>query len=541
MVCNNNALQSIGYGKIDPVNKTSTTHTAITDQAGLSHINTKNFKQKEVQNQLNPILINDFNKEQALKELNAQVTITQAFDTERRAIRSEFAKKAEDYRKKAKDLVDDNPRKAELETKAKQIDDNLRIFDGITSALYAPNSNGIIGDTVRAASPQLAYQIGQEFKRKDQEGSAQHLLAHAILGAAVSYATGNNITTGVLSGATSEAVAPALANYLYGTNEPSELNQEQKDTIVSILNLATVTTAYTATDGNTTDAMSAAEIGKVGVENNQIEEIRLEIMREHELRSNDPEWDKAFREAEWKQLVILNEAAKFVISPYGAGVDYYNTENLSEKALAIASAIPAERAATKGYGLAKKLFEEAAALYKSNKLTSAGKKVEQAVVELQRGRTNQWSQLANKPQANSIYRFDNGFQYTTDAQKRVKEVSADLRIDPWNRNAYQQRIAGGLCRQESDCGGHLIASIFGGPGEAINLVPMDAKLNGAGGEWYKLEQQWKKTLQAGGKVQVKIQPIYSGNSKRPESFVINQVINDVKLDSQTLKNTSTGN
>ena len=94
MVCNNNALQSIGYGKIDPVNKTSTTHTAITDQAGLSHINTKNFKQEEVQNQLNPIITNDFNQEQALKELNAQVTITQAFDTERRAIRSEFAKKS---------------------------------------------------------------------------------------------------------------------------------------------------------------------------------------------------------------------------------------------------------------------------------------------------------------------------------------------------------------------------------------------------------------------------------------------------------------
>ena len=60
--------------------------------------------------------------------------------------------------------------------------------------------------------------------------------------------------------------APALANYLYGTKDPSELNQEQKDTIVSILNLATVTTAYTATDGNTTDAVSASEIGKVGME-----------------------------------------------------------------------------------------------------------------------------------------------------------------------------------------------------------------------------------------------------------------------------------
>ncbi|MPX19653.1 hypothetical protein CPI31_08875 [Moraxella catarrhalis] len=94
-------------------------------------------------------------------------------------------------------------------------------------------------------------------------------MAHAILGAAVSYATGNNITTGALSGATSEAVAPALSDFLFNTKDPSELTQEQKDTIVSILNLATVTTAYTATDGNTTDAVNASEIGKVGVEWNK--------------------------------------------------------------------------------------------------------------------------------------------------------------------------------------------------------------------------------------------------------------------------------
>lgn len=62
--------------------------------------------------------------------------------------------------------------------------------------------------------------------------------------------------------------APALANYLYGTKDPSELTQDQKDTITNILNLATVTTAYTATDGNTTDAVSAAEVGKVAIENN---------------------------------------------------------------------------------------------------------------------------------------------------------------------------------------------------------------------------------------------------------------------------------
>ncbi|MFL1733100.1 HNH endonuclease, partial [Moraxella oculi] len=232
--------------------------------------NTENFNQPEVQDELNQIIANDFDKEQALKELNAQVNITQAFDAERRAIRSEFAKKAGGYRKQAEKLSDDDPRKEEFVQQAQDIEQKLRIFDGITSALYAPNSNGIIGDVSRTVSPELAYRIGQEFKRKDQEGSAQHLLAHAILGAAVSYATDNNITTGALSGAGGEVAAPALANYLYGTKYPETLSQGQKDTITSILNLATATAIYTTTDGSTTDAVSGAEIGKVGVEWNHI-------------------------------------------------------------------------------------------------------------------------------------------------------------------------------------------------------------------------------------------------------------------------------
>ena len=131
--------------------------------------------------------------------------------------------------------------------------------------MYAPNSNGIIGDTVRAASPQLAYRIGQEFKAQDQEGSAQHLLAHAILGAAVSYATGNNITTGALSGATSEAVAPALSDFLFNTKDPKELTQEQKDTITSIITLGTASIAYGAM-GDISVAVNASEVGKGAVE-----------------------------------------------------------------------------------------------------------------------------------------------------------------------------------------------------------------------------------------------------------------------------------
>ena len=85
------ALQGLGYGTIDPVNKTSTTHTAITDQAGLSHINTESFKQAEVQNELNQIITNDFDKEQVLRDLNAQTVITTEFGKEAPQRVAEFA------------------------------------------------------------------------------------------------------------------------------------------------------------------------------------------------------------------------------------------------------------------------------------------------------------------------------------------------------------------------------------------------------------------------------------------------------------------
>ena len=134
--------------------------------------------------------------------------------------------------------------------------------------MYAPNSNGILGDIVRAVSPQVAYRIGQHFKQNNTEQSANHLLAHAILGAATNYATGNNITTDALSGATSEAVAPALSDFLFNTKDPKELTQEQKDTITSIITLGTASIAYGAM-GDVSVAVNASEVGKVGVEWNK--------------------------------------------------------------------------------------------------------------------------------------------------------------------------------------------------------------------------------------------------------------------------------
>lgn len=297
----------------------SITHAAITDQAGLSHINTESFKQEEVQHELNQIITNGFDKEQALTELGAQVNITTEFDNKRRAIRSEFAKKAEDYRKQAEELPQGSQERTKLEAKAKQIDDNLRLFDGITSALYAPNSNGIIGDVARAASPELAYQIGQYFKEnklkneidggnRPEEQSANHLLAHAILGAAVSYATGNNPTTGALAGAGSEAFAPMLSNYLYDTKDPETLTQEQKDTITSIITLANATAPYSAT-GDVGSAVSAGEVAKGAVENNAVYINKGKAIEADQNRANEMAKDIiSDRNAGWRFLRSKRQA-----------------------------------------------------------------------------------------------------------------------------------------------------------------------------------------------------------------------------------------
>ena len=67
-----------------------------------------------------------------------------------------------------------------------------------------------------------------------------------------------------------------------------------------------------------------------------------------------------------------------------------------------------------------------------------------------------------------------------------------------------------------------------GPGEGVNIVPMDAKFNGSGGVWYELETKWKTALENNQSVKVSIQLIYSGNSKRPDSFKITEVIGSGK-------------
>ena len=86
------------------------------------------------------------------------------------------------------------------------------------------------------------------------------------MGAAVSYATGNDALTGGVSAGSGEATAPLLSQFLYGTKDSSKLNAEQKDTISAIT--SALGAGIGLTTGNASDAANAAETSKVAVENN---------------------------------------------------------------------------------------------------------------------------------------------------------------------------------------------------------------------------------------------------------------------------------
>ena len=120
----------------------------------------------------------------------------------------------------------------------------------------------------------MSFKVGQYYKELEANQDnkltggqqAGHILAHTLLGAAVSYATGNDAVTGGISAGAGEATAPVLSKFLYGSSDPTKLTAEQKDTISAITSVLGV--GIGATTGSANDAANAAETSKVAVEDN---------------------------------------------------------------------------------------------------------------------------------------------------------------------------------------------------------------------------------------------------------------------------------
>jgi filamentous hemagglutinin len=220
-----------------------------------------------------------FDANQVNEELGAQTQITQAFDQERRKVKTainEKEKKLRDEAEEARD-VGDYETAVEKARAAEKLQNQGLLFDAVSGAIYGPNTNGVTGYVAKAASPFVASQVGTYFKvnevvnsidggDRSEQGSAAHILAQGVLGAAISYATGNDAVTGGVSAGAGEATAPVLAKFLYGSSDPTNLTAEQKDTISAITSAVGLTIG--ATTGNANDAANAAETSKVAVEDN---------------------------------------------------------------------------------------------------------------------------------------------------------------------------------------------------------------------------------------------------------------------------------
>lgn len=147
---------------------------------------------------------------------------------------------------------------------------------------------------------------------------------------------------------------------------------------------------------------------------------------------------------------------------------------------------------------------------------------------------------------NVQYVTENGYRYTTDEFGRISRVEVDdLVLKKGKRNAHSQRVAGREYRITEaelkaglDDGGHLIGTQFNGSGDLDNLVAMNREINRSGGTWYNMEEEWASALKEvpPRKVTVDIQPVYSGNSLRPDSFKVKYQIEGKRTEVRTILN-----
>ena len=181
------------------------------------------------------------------------------------------------------------------------------LLNVIGAGLSAP-TNSIGGIVAATASPIVSYQIGQYFKGKDAEGSTTHLVAHAVVGAAVAAAGGNDAVTGGIAAAGTEALAPVVSKWLYG-KDTKDLTSDEKNTISSIVGLAGAATGAIV-GGSKTDVAQGSQAGLTSVDNNSLATLIKDLRF----------WDIISSPA-----VILPDNIRYLV------VNYYRDEDLEKK------------------------------------------------------------------------------------------------------------------------------------------------------------------------------------------------------------------
>ena len=120
----------------------------------------------------------------------------------------------------------------------------------------------------------------------------------------------------------------------------------------------------------------------------------------------------------------------------------------------------------------------------------------------------------------------NGYTYKTDELGRIISAEGKLHLKD-DRDKLKIRdsmeVVGKGDQRDSDDRGHLIGDQFDGSNGLENLVPQDSNINRV--DFKNFENALAKEVRAGNDVQVKVEPIYDSDSRRPNAILVTYAIN----------------
>jgi hypothetical protein len=115
----------------------------------------------------------------------------------------------------------------------------------------------------------------------------------------------------------------------------------------------------------------------------------------------------------------------------------------------------------------------------------------------------------------------NGYKYTTDDKGRIIFAEGTLHMkEREGRLQIKDSIEdiGKGDQKEGDDRGHLIGDQFDGSNGLENMIPQDADINEKDFRYF--ENDLAKEVKDGKEVTVKVEPIYEGESRRPDVIVV---------------------
>lgn len=135
----------------------------------------------------------------------------------------------------------------------------------VTAAVQGLAGNNIGQAISGAATPYLAEQI-HKYTSGNPEAQA---MAHAVVGAIASYASGHDALAGAAGAVSGELMAKFVMGQLYPGKTADNLTETEKQTVSALSTLASGLVGATV-GGNTAEAVNAAQLGKNAVENNHL-------------------------------------------------------------------------------------------------------------------------------------------------------------------------------------------------------------------------------------------------------------------------------